>query len=314
MKFGPVPVAQALGGIVAHSIRAGDFTLRKGTVVTAAHLADLKQHGIADIVVALLDASDLGENEAAGQLAAALAGEGARVEPPFTGRANLFASHAGLLVIDRAAIDAVNAIDEAITIATLAPMKHVSAGEMVATVKIIPFAVDGALVVQAAAKARAALHVAPYRARRIGVVSTLLPGLKASVVYKTLKVMRERLQQLGTGAIAFDQRVAHETAAIAQALEAMLAPSSSARPPSRTGAMSFRPPSRLAAVASSIWACRSIRAICCWSETCMACRSLALRVARAAPRRTGLTGCCSGCWPTCRCARLTFRRWARVAC
>ena len=50
---------------------------------------------------------------------------------------------AGVLVVDKAAIDAINRIDEAITFATLPAFKPVVAGEMIGTVKIIPFAVSG---------------------------------------------------------------------------------------------------------------------------------------------------------------------------
>ena len=47
----------------------------------------------------------------------------------------------GVLVVDKDAIDRLNRVDEAITFATLAAYKPVVAGEMIATVKIIPFAV-----------------------------------------------------------------------------------------------------------------------------------------------------------------------------
>jgi molybdenum cofactor cytidylyltransferase len=54
---------------------------------------------------------------------------------------------------------------------------------------------------------------------RAAVVSTLLPGLKSSVVAKTLKVLEQRLAPSG-GAIAWETRVAHRTGALADALEA----------------------------------------------------------------------------------------------
>ncbi|MGL4974242.1 MAG: NTP transferase domain-containing protein, partial [Bosea sp. (in: a-proteobacteria)] len=223
MRFGAVPVAAALGGIVAHSIRQGEFVLRKGTTVTASHMAELAQHGIAEIVVALMDASDLSENDAAGQLAQALAGQNVTVEPPATGRANLFSQVNGLLAIERDRIDAINAIDEAITVATLEPLKRVVPGEMIATVKIIPFAVEAGLLAQATAHAQAGLKVLPFRQKKVGVISTLLPGLKPSVVDKTLKVMSERLATLGCEAVAIDLRVPHETAPLAQALAKLMA-------------------------------------------------------------------------------------------
>jgi len=148
-----------------------------------------------------------------------VAGAQVRVEPPFTGRANLFARTAGVLMVDAPAIDRLNLVDEAITVATLPAFRAVSAGEMIGTVKIIPFSVPGALLDAAEAAGRAAVHVAPYRARRVAVISTLLAGLKPSVVDKTLAVLAERLAPSGARIVA-DRRVAHETAALAAEIAA----------------------------------------------------------------------------------------------
>src|SRR5712691_3028296 len=94
-------------------------------------------------------------------------------------------------LIDKEAIDRLNRVDESITFATLPAFKPVVAGEMIATVKIIPFAVASRERDAALAIAKAVLpltRVAPYRIRKIGIVSTLLPGLATKVIEKTLKV------------------------------------------------------------------------------------------------------------------------------
>ena len=153
-----------------------------------------------------------------------MAGEGVRVDRAFTGRANLFADNAGVLVVDKDAIDRLNEVDESITFATLAAYKPVVAGEMIATVKIIPFAVargerDAALAVAKAA--HPLIRVAPYRVRKIGVVSTLLPGLAPKVIEKTLKVTDERLAPAGAVIVA-ERRVPHEKGALAKAIEEVL--------------------------------------------------------------------------------------------
>ncbi len=112
MKFGPVPVAAAEGGIAVHSIRQGSLVLRKGTLIGTAEVAALKAAGIAEIVVARLEPGDVSEDAAAAEIAAALAGEGVRVDRAFTGRANLFAEAAGVLVVDKDAVDRLNEVDE----------------------------------------------------------------------------------------------------------------------------------------------------------------------------------------------------------
>ncbi|WP_298966962.1 molybdopterin-binding protein [uncultured Methylobacterium sp.] len=220
MRFGPVPVAQAVGLVAAHSVRAGDVVVRKGRPIGADDARALAAAGLHEIVAVTLEPGDVSEDAAAGRLAAASAGPGLEVAAPFTGRANLHATGAGLLTIDRAAVDAVNAVDEAVTLATLAPFKPVVPGEMVATVKIIPYAVPGAVLDRAlAALPRPPLAVAPYRLSRVAAISTLLPGLKASVVDKTLRVLAERLAPAGARLVG-DARIPHEAASLAGALAA----------------------------------------------------------------------------------------------
>lgn len=213
MKFGAIAVAEAQGAILAHAVKQGDVVLRKGTAIGAAEIAKLQGAGVTHVVAARLDQGDLGENAAALALAEAVAGAGVRVEAPFTGRSNLFAESAGVLLVDVAAIDRMNLVDEAITTATLPAMKAVVAGEMIGTVKIIPFAVPDALV-RRAMPAGPAISVAPYRTKRFAVISTLLPGLKPSVIDKTVKVLGERLAPAGA-TVPVERRVAHETAALA---------------------------------------------------------------------------------------------------
>src|SRR5436305_2726636 len=225
MKFGAVPVGEAAGGVAVHSIRKSGLVLKKGTLIGANEIAAVKAAGIGEIVVARIEAGDVSEDTAAAEIAAAAGGEGVRVDRAFTGRANLFAEHAGVLVVDKGAIDRLNNVDESITFATLPAYKPVVVGEMVATVKIIPFAVaakqrDGALA--AAKTARPLIRIAPYRIRKVGVVSTLLPGLAPKVVEKTLKVTEERLAPAGAGIVA-ERRVVHEERALAKAIEEVLA-------------------------------------------------------------------------------------------
>ena len=128
-----------------------------------------------------------------------------------------------MLALERGRIDRVNAVDEAITFATLPAFRAVSPGEMVATVKIIPYAVPRSALEAALAEAAAPLiRVAPFKGKRVAVLSTLLPGLKPSVVSKTLDVLAQRLAPAG-GSIVFEERVAHETQALAEALPRALA-------------------------------------------------------------------------------------------
>jgi molybdenum cofactor cytidylyltransferase len=224
MKFGAVPVKDALGATAVHSIRQGDLVLKKGTLIGDQQIAALQAAGVKEIVVARVEASDVSEDQAAIDIAAAIAGQGVRTDRAFTGRCNLFAQTAGILVVDKDAIDGLNRIDEAVTLATLPAFKPVVEGEMVATVKIIPFAVAASARDQAAAaatKAKPVIRVAPYKLRKIGVVSTLLPGLSPKVVDKTLKVTAARIAPAGASIIA-ERRVPHEQAVLSRAIDEVL--------------------------------------------------------------------------------------------
>ena len=224
MKFGAVPPREAEGAIAVHSIRKSGMVLKKGTLIGKNEIAALEAARVSEIVVARLEPGDVSEDVAAAEIAAAVAGEGVHVDRAFTGRANLFARDAGVLVVDRAGVDALNGVDPAITFATLPAYASVVAGKMIATVKIIPFAVAGAARDRALAAARAAnpmVRVAPFKVRKVGIISTVLPGLADKVIEKTLKVTADRLAPTGAVIVA-EKRVAHETKALAKALDEVL--------------------------------------------------------------------------------------------
>jgi molybdenum cofactor cytidylyltransferase len=224
MKFGAVPPREAEGAVAVHSIRKDGMVLKKGTLVGQAEIAALEAAKVAEIVVARLEPGDVSEDVAASEIAAAVAGEGVHVDRAFTGRANLFAEAAGVLVVDKTGVDALNDVDPAITFATLNAYAPVVAGKMIATVKIIPFAVSGGARDKAVAAARAArpiVRVAPFRLRKIGIISTVLPGLAEKVIEKTLRVTAERLAPANAEIVA-ERRVPHETQALTRALDEVL--------------------------------------------------------------------------------------------
>jgi molybdenum cofactor cytidylyltransferase len=222
MIFGEVPVDQSLGAVVAHAVRQDGLTLKKGHVIRPADIAALKDVGIARLIVSRLEQGDVSEDDAASRLANHIVGTGLRADRPFTGRANLFATHNGVLTIDTAAVNRINAVDEAVTLATLPAFRSVVAGEMVATVKIIPFAVSGPLLAQAmAAAVSPVLGVQPYRPMRLGVLSTVLPGLKPSVINKTIAILATRLSATQSTIVA-EEKLAHATPVLAEAIARLL--------------------------------------------------------------------------------------------
>lgn len=219
MRFGPVPMAEAMGAILVHSLDRP--ALRKGRVLSAADVAALRAAGVTTVTVARLEPGDVGEDEAARRIAALLAGPGLTAAAAFTGRVNLYAARDGLLDLDRERIDALNRLDESVTVATLPPLAPVKAGQMAATVKIIPFSVPAEIISDAEQMIGAPpLRVAGWRGCRAGLVQTLLPGLKSSVQEKAVSVTARRLAAVGARLVA-EQRVPHSADAVAAALAAL---------------------------------------------------------------------------------------------
>ncbi len=222
MIFGPTPLDQAEGAILAHGLRRAALVFKKGRRLSSDDLAALRAAGVNEVITARLEPGDVGEDAAAAAIAAAALGPGLQTSAAFTGRCNLIVERRGLLLLDRARVDALNALDEAITLATLAPFEIVEPRQMAATVKIIPFAAPQAAVERAVALAGQAplLSVAAFQPKRVGLVQTTLPGLKDSILDKTLEVTNRRLAALDCPP-AEELRVAHRADAIAVALQAL---------------------------------------------------------------------------------------------
>ena len=220
MIFGEMPLDEAEGAILAHALSGEGFSFRKGRVLDRTDLAAIARSGHASIVAARLEADDVAEDAAAAAIARAIAGDNLLVSAAFTGRANLYATASGLVVYDPAALDAVNAVDEAITLALLPPHAPVTPRQMAATVKIIPFAVPrlalDAVLARVASMSPFA-RVAPFRPLHAALVQTRLPGTKPGVLAKTVDATRARLAALG-GSLDRDVLVAHDMTAVADAL------------------------------------------------------------------------------------------------
>jgi len=220
MIFGELPLAEAEGAILVHSLRVGKLVFKKGRHLTATDVAGLRAAGQVSVVAAQMEAGDVGEDAAAARLADALAGPHLSRGNAFTGRCNLTATTPGLLVIDKTRLDRINLVSEAITVATLAPFDRVAPKELAVTVKIIPFAVPQSDLEQCLAIARdrePLIRIAPFRPRGVVLIQTRLPGLKESVLDKTRDIMNGRLAALGA-APAAEQRCDHRVDALTRAI------------------------------------------------------------------------------------------------
>ncbi len=220
MNFGRVPLSEAEGGILAHSLKLPSGVLKKGTVLAAEEIGALRAAEHATVVVARLGPFDVAEDEAARRIGAALVAEGLKLGPAFTGRANLIAERAGVIRVDAAAVNAMNGVDEGLTLATLPDLMRVAADQLVATAKIIPYGLPETVVAKGVAGlGETPIRLFPFQGGTARLVMTETPGFKPSLLEKGEAVVRTRLESLG-----YDLNdvavVPHETAAVADALGA----------------------------------------------------------------------------------------------
>lgn len=220
MKYGTFELAEAEGVVLAHSIRLPAGRLSKGEILLPDDIARLADEGVNSVVAVRLDDGDMLEDDAAATIAAAIAPDNLRFSEATTGRVNIYAKVHGLFVADKAVVDALNRIDPAITLACLADHVAVRAGDMVATVKIIPLAVGREKIDQATAllAESIAFEVKAFRPHAVTLIATELPSLKTSVMDRTARLLEQRLAISGSRLIK-EIRIPHSSEWLSEVLQ-----------------------------------------------------------------------------------------------
>ena len=221
MKFACIPPEEAVGALLAHTLRVEGANFRKGRPLTGEDAQALRRAGVDRVMAVRLGGGDLDENSAAAMLAARLAGGGVRCSAPSNGRVKLYAESSGLVRIDEERIHEINALGENAALATLAPMTKVDARQVVATLKVVPLALGSGAVAELRRSFRPTLSVAAFRTLRIGLVQTRFAGTKAALLDKTSAVTKSRVESLG-GSVVAELRCAHDEAAVTEVVLRLL--------------------------------------------------------------------------------------------
>lgn len=223
MKFGPAKTKDAVGGILAHSLRVGIQRFPKGMVLGAGEISALVAAGITEVTIATVEVDDLGEDLAAERIAAKFLRRGISVTEPVAGRVNLVAEQAGILRVNSGAINAMNSVDEALTVATLPDYAHVEQNALIATIKVIPYGVHKSSIDQFCDLAKAdvfCLH--PFRPLVVDLIMTRTKDFKESLIQKGRKSVADRIASMGLH-LRESVVVDHETAKVAAAIRASTA-------------------------------------------------------------------------------------------
>jgi molybdenum cofactor cytidylyltransferase len=224
MIFGRIPLREARGAILAHNLKTADRVLRKGALIDDAAYALLAETGYETVTAARLEPGDVPEGEAATRLGELLLRKNLRRSTDVHGRVNLFAEADGLLRLNTASLESLNLIDESITLATLPDRSVVAKGDMLATLKIIPFAVAARAMDQAETlvNTQNIITLKPFAPLKTGLILTELPQLKDSAIEHTIVATRARIET-HTGILLPPQRTPHETAPLTAAIKSLVA-------------------------------------------------------------------------------------------
>lgn len=200
MKFGPIPIDQAVGKILGHNIAGPDGRrlFRKGHTITQNDLPALHSTGRTAVYVAQLEPDDVDEDSAAVRIAQAVMGPNLYPSRAATGRVNIKAEALGVLRVDADRLRLLNS-QLGITLATLPGNTAVAASKMVGTVKIIPYAVPETAVatIEKLANNQPLLWLNPLPKRRAAVVLSGSPSAAERIQRSFDPPLRARLEMLG---------------------------------------------------------------------------------------------------------------------
>ena len=208
-----IPLKEAVGTTLAHDIteiRPGvskGAAFHKGHQVCDEDICRLQKLGKNHLYVIDLEEDEIHENEAAGILAEALAGENiVWKNAPREGKISLLAGVDGLFRVNPAALAAFNMVDE-VMCATLHSHTLVQKGELVAATRAIPLVMKRAPIERAASIARdnsPVLQVQALRQARVGLVITGNEVYQGLIEDPFAPVLTKKVQALGSEVTALD--------------------------------------------------------------------------------------------------------------
>ena len=204
MQLAEFATTDCAGLVLVHRQNFVGSSLAKGTLLTDQHLAALIAAGVKKLVCARPDHGDIHEDDAAARLAALLSPKNLDFSMAATGRVNIKVPQQGLIRYDREVIRKVNEIDERITFALVQHNQLLTAGQMAATLKIIPFFVPETSLqkIEDLVANSPAFSFHPLRQARVALIQTRIDGQADRLFAATENVTVARLQLLGCDLVA----------------------------------------------------------------------------------------------------------------
>lgn len=201
-----IPVQEAVGRVLFHDITRivpGEFSgraFKKGHVIAEEDVHKLLKLGKDNIYVLELEEGFVHENDAALRIARAAAGEGVGLREPVEGKVILTAAAGGLLKVNEAALQRINAIEE-LAFATLHGNRQIDAGKELGGTRIIPLFTSEEKVRQVEKICREhapVVSVSPFKPLKVGLVTTGNEVYHGRIEDKFGPVVKEKFARLGS--------------------------------------------------------------------------------------------------------------------
>ncbi len=223
MKIELLSPQQAVGHLSVHAISTKYGRIHKGDIITAEQADMLDRAGHNAITCAIKQAGDMHEDEAANYLARLISAPHIRTKSARTGRVNFTCTALGLVRYDAGLLKQVNMVDEGITLALVQHNQLLAAGDMLATLKIIPFFIQKDLVEAVAnlLKPQPLFSVHPLTHKNVWLIQTSFPHQPQAMFEATASVTQNRIASLNSTMIG-QSVIAHSADALAEALQEAL--------------------------------------------------------------------------------------------
>lgn len=166
-----VPEESLICHDVRNPARRSEVLVRKGSRLAAAEVMALLERGVPEVHLAIPDAGDLAEDEAAARLGAAVAGQGVSVGRPHFGQVSLTSEVRGLLRVRVDRLDAANR-QPGVLVVTSQSECAADQGATLAVVKCAPLLMPEN-VLQAVAAGGAVVEVEAFQPRRVAFLARL---------------------------------------------------------------------------------------------------------------------------------------------
>lgn len=207
---------EAVGQVLCHDITeivkdgVKGARFRNGHVIQNEDVPILLSLGKEHVFVGEAKAGMLHEDEAAEILRTLCQNEGMEAHGPREGKIELCAARAGLFVVDKARVDALNDLED-VMLATVPQYFPAQKGQKLAGFRVIPLQVKASVIEEAKriAGTKPLLSLLPYQIRRVGIVATGSEIYKGRIQDTFTPVVEAKLRAFGV--TEFHKRVSDDS-------------------------------------------------------------------------------------------------------